>query len=134
MSSRPHDPPKPDSPPTATPLRTKTRHPEPTQVLGDHLLTVGEAARRLGVKPATVYDWLGRSRIGELVIQGQRVTIDYYQTGPRGQGRIKIEAAEVERVRELMRVKPQIHLPRQLPVRTTNFPGITVPLGRPSRS
>lgn len=134
MSSRPHDTAKPDSPQTATPLRPKARHPEPTQAPGDHLLTVGEAARRLGVKPATVYDWLGRTRIGELVIQGQRVTIDYYQTGPNGKGRIQIEAAEVDRVRELMRVKPQIHVPRQLPVRTMNFPGITVPLGRPTRS
>jgi hypothetical protein len=59
------------------------------------------------------------------------VTINYLQGGPQGQGRIKIEAGEVERLKELMRVRPQAPPPRRLPVRRDAYPGITVPLGRP---
>jgi excisionase family DNA binding protein len=99
--------------------------------MSDELLTAAEAARRLGITATTLYDWLGRSRIGELEIRGRRVTIDYLQGGARGQGRIRIEAAEVARIRELMRVVPQVPVPRRPPVRAMSFPGITVPLGRP---
>lgn len=95
------------------------------------MLTVADAAERLGVTAATLYDWLGRSDRGLLVICGRPVTISYFQGGPRGQGRIRIEAAEVDRVRELMRVVPQAYVPRRPPVRTVSLPGITVPLGRP---
>ena len=95
------------------------------------LLSACEAARRLGITVTTLYDWLGRSRIGELEIRGRRVTISYLQGGARGQGRIRIEAHEVERVRELMRVAPIVPPPRRMPLRQHSFPHINVPLGRP---
>ena len=100
----------------------------------DQFLTANEAARRLGVTATCLYDWLGQSDSGLLVICGQRVTVNYFQGGPRGQGRIRIEAAEVERIRELMRVVPRAYAPRRPPVRTVSFPGITVPLGRPAKT
>ena len=99
----------------------------------DDLLNVREAARRLGVQPATLYDWLGRSRYGLLEIRGQQVTIDYLQGGAKGQGRIRIEAREVDRIVELMRVKPLIAPARRPPTPRVNYPGITVELGHPGR-
>lgn len=95
-------------------------------------LTVKEAAQRLGIQPTTLYDWLGQSRHGLLVIRGQQVTIDYFQGGAKGQGKIQIPASEVKRLRELMRVPQQLYVPRKSPVRAVSYPGITVPLGRPS--
>jgi excisionase family DNA binding protein len=100
--------------------------------MSDKLLTAAEAADRLGVTVTTLYDWLGRSRIGALEIRGQRVTIDYLQGGGKGQGRIRIEAGEVERLRELMRVRTQTVVPRAVPVKRNQWPGIHVPLGRPT--
>jgi hypothetical protein len=101
--------------------------------VSDELLTAAAAAVRLGITVTTLYDWLGRSRVGELEIRGRRVTIDYLQAGARGQGRIRIEAHEVERLRELMRVATIAPPPpRRAPLRHDSFPGIVVPLGRPS--
>lgn len=97
----------------------------------DELLTAAAAAARLGVTVTTFYDWLGRSRIGDFEIRGQRVTIDYLQGGGKGQGRIRIEAREVDRLRELMRVRPQTVVIRAPSVKQTAWPGIHVPLGRP---
>ncbi len=98
---------------------------------GDGLLSPREAADRLGVTPATLYDWLGRSDRGLLVIRGIAVTIDYLQGGAPGQGRIRVERREVERLRETLRVRPSPTPPRRPPVPRDRFPGITVPLGRP---
>jgi hypothetical protein len=98
------------------------------------LLTAKEAASRLGITATTLYDWLGESDYGLLVIRGQRVTIRYFQSGPSGQGKIQIEACEVERIKELMRVVPQQVIPRRPQLRSDQFPGITVPLGRPMSS
>src|SRR4051794_13849643 len=83
----------------------------------DDLLTTTEAARRLGISVTSLYDWLGRSDRGLLVIRGREVAIDYLQGGPAGQGRIRIEPAEIERIKELMRVRPCPARPRQSPVR-----------------
>jgi excisionase family DNA binding protein len=99
--------------------------------MSDELLTATEAARRLGITVTTFYDWLGRSRIGELKIREQRVTIDFLQGGPRGQGRIRIEAREIVRLRELMRVRSQTVVVRPPSVKQAQWPGIHVPLGRP---
>jgi hypothetical protein len=99
----------------------------------EDLLTAKEAARRLGVAVASLYDWLGRSDRSLLVIRGQPVTINYLQGGPLGHGRIRITADEVERLKGLMRVRPQPHRPRRHPPRRDAFPGITVPLGLPGR-
>jgi hypothetical protein len=80
----------------------------------------------------TVYNWLGLSDRGLLVVRGQPVTVSYLQGGPRGQGRILIEAGEVERIKDQMRVTPKPVRARRPPIRRPAFPGITVPLGRPS--
>lgn len=101
--------------------------------MSDELLTAAEAARRLGITVTTLYDWLGRSRLGDLEIRGQRVTINYLQAGAKGQGRIRIEIAEIDRLRELMRVQPLSTKQRSPRVKLNHWPGITVPLGRPDR-
>lgn len=97
----------------------------------EELLTAQEAARRLGISVATFYDWLGQSDRGLLIIRGQTATINYYQGGAKGQGRIHIEPNEVERIRDLMRVHAQPNQTRRRPIKSQGFPGITVPLGRP---
>ncbi len=99
--------------------------------MAEELLTAQEAARRLGLAVTTLYDWLGQSDRGLLLIRGQPVTVRYLQAGPQGQGRIRLEAGEVERLKELMRVRPQRTVPRPPPLRPEAFPGITVKLGRP---
>jgi hypothetical protein len=95
------------------------------------LLSVQEAGSRLGVKTTTLYSWLGLSDVGLFEVRGQNITINYFQGGPRGQGRIRIEAREIHRLKELMRIQPQVARPRKTPVRPQSFPGINVPLGRP---
>jgi hypothetical protein len=95
------------------------------------LLSTGEAAQRLGLARATLYTWLADSDAGTLVIRGQPVTIDYFQGGARGQGRIRITTAEIERLQELMRVRPTPRPRRRPPRRTDHFPGIYVQLGDP---
>jgi hypothetical protein len=97
----------------------------------DELLTAREAALRLGVSLTTLYGWFGQSDRGLLVVRGRPVTVGYLQGGPRGQGRIRVEASEVERLKDLMRVVPQPTRVRRLPLPRDRFPGITVPLGRP---
>ena len=99
--------------------------------MASELLSTSDAAQRLGISTATMYQWLADSDSGTLVIRGQPVTIDYFQGGPRGQGRIKIEAHEVERLKELMRVRPRPTRQRRQPKQRRYFPGITVELGDP---
>jgi len=99
--------------------------------MSEELLSAMEAARRLGIAVTSLYDWLGQSDRGLLVLRGQPVAINYLQGGPQGQGRIHLEAAEVERLKDLMRVRPHVARPRHPPVCREPFPGITVPLGRP---
>lgn len=95
------------------------------------LLSAPEAAVRLGISRATLYQWLANSDAGTLVIRGQPATIDYFQGGRRGQGRIRVDAAEIERLQELMRVRPRPVRPRRPPARREHYPGIYVPLGDP---
>jgi hypothetical protein len=90
-----------------------------------------EAASRLGISASQLYLWLCQSDRGEFVIRGQPVTIDYLQGGPKGQGRIRIDASEIERLNNLMRVRPQCRLPRRPSTPRGSYPGITVKLGRP---
>ena len=97
------------------------------------LQSADEAAHLLGISRTTLYDWLGKSDRGLLVIRGETVTIDYFQSGRKGQGRIQIEAQEIHRIRELMRVRPERVTIRRTPIRKNSYPGITVPLGRPSQ-
>jgi hypothetical protein len=101
--------------------------------MSDELFSAQEAARRLGISVTSLYDWLGQSDRGLFLIRGQSVTINYFQGGPRGQGRIRIEAVEIERLKELMRVRPRSAPPRRLAIRRDALPGITVKLGRPDR-
>ncbi|WP_339687958.1 DNA-binding protein [Gimesia maris] len=94
-------------------------------------LTAQQAAEELGISVLTFYDWLAQSDRGEFVLRGTAVEIKYFQGGRRGQGRIRIEISEIKRLKEEMRVKPQLRVQRRLPTRSQHFPGITVPLGRP---
>jgi hypothetical protein len=95
------------------------------------LLSAKEAARRLGIAVTTFYGWLGLSKHNLLMIRGKQVTIDYLQAGPRGQGHILLEGAEVERLKDVMRVRPQNIPTRRPTVQKRQYPGIVVPLGRP---
>jgi hypothetical protein len=97
------------------------------------LLCARQAARRLGITVKTLYDWLDQSDHGLLIIRGQGVTIRYFQGGPKGRGRIKLEADEVARIRDLMQVRSQPVFARRPSIRMDSFPGITVELGRPDR-
>ena len=99
--------------------------------MSEDLLSSREAARRLGISTASLYDWLSQSNAGRFMLRGQPVTIDYLQGGAAGQGRIKIEAREVQRLKELMRVRPRPLTARRSPTPPNHFPGITVKLGRP---
>ncbi len=101
--------------------------------MSNDLLTVAEASRLLGITATTLYDWLSQSDYGLFVLRGQPVTVNYLQGGARGQGRIRIEASEVERLKQLMRVVPQHHVPRRPIIQPQNYPGINVPLGRPGQ-
>lgn len=95
------------------------------------LLTSEQAANSLAISVPTFYDWLSQSDAGTFQLRGQPITIDYFQGGRRGQGRIQIEEQEVARLRDAMRVRPQRPMRRRLPMHQQTFPGITVPLGRP---
>ncbi|NLS95143.1 MAG: DNA-binding protein [Planctomycetaceae bacterium] len=95
------------------------------------LLSTIQAAQRLAISTTTMYQWLADSDAGTLVIRGQQVRIGYLQGGPKGQGRIKIEAQEIERLKDLMRVQPSQPRHRCPPRPKNFFPGITVELGRP---
>lgn len=100
--------------------------------MAEEFIAPREAARQLGITVATLYDWLSQSDYGLLRIRGEQVTIAYLQGGPQGHGRIRISAEEVARILDLMRVKPKRVVTRRPPTKQMNFPGITVPLGRPS--
>jgi hypothetical protein len=97
------------------------------------LLTPRDAARQLGISVTTLYAWLGLVRVGEFELHGQPVTIRFMQSGRRGQGRIRIAVAEIERLKDLMVVRPRSATVRRSPVRRDAYPFITAPLGRPSR-
>lgn len=99
--------------------------------MSSELLSAQQAAKQLGISVASLYDWLARSNSGEFVVRSQPYTIEYFQGGARGQGRIQIDASEIQRLRNAMRVRPHSVRIRQPPQRTQHFPGITVPLGRP---
>lgn len=103
----------------------------PDLIVSCEFLNARDAAHRLGVSVTTFYDWLGQSDRGLLRIRGQRATIEYFQGGPVGQGRIQIEPGEIDRIRELMRVRTLVAPPRRPPIRRDAYPGITVPLGLP---
>lgn len=94
-------------------------------------LTAQQAAKELGISVLTFYDWLAQSDRGEFVLRGNAVEIKYFQGGRRGQGRIRIERNEIKRIKEEMRVKPQMRFQRRQPTKFEQFPGIKVPLGRP---
>jgi hypothetical protein len=99
--------------------------------MASRLLTPNEAAWKLGISVLTLYDWLSQSDADEFEIRGQPVTIDYYQGGRRGQGRIKIDTKEIERLLSLMRVTPKAARARLRPKKKTTLQHITTKLGRP---
>ncbi len=95
------------------------------------LITAREAAQRLGIATATLYHWLQQSNAGVFAIRGQPTTINYFQGGRKGQGRILIDEAELDRLKECMRVVCRRPVARRPAMRSRDFPGIIVPLGRP---
>ena len=95
------------------------------------LLSSEQAARRLGVSVLTLYDWLSKSDACAFEVRGLPVTIDYYQGGRRGQGRIKIDTQEVERLLSLMRVAPKLPRSRKRLEKEPTLQHITTKLGRP---
>ncbi len=102
--------------------------------MSDQLLTSHEAAKRLGLSVASLYEWLARSDSGEFILRGTPFTINYYQGGARGQGRIQIETSEIDRIKAAMRVRPKAVPKRRQTVQSMHFPGITVPLGKPDNA
>jgi len=97
-----------------------------------NLLTSQQAADMLGISVLTLYDWLGQSNAGEFEIRGEPVTIEYYQGGRKGQGRIRIEDSEIRRLLSLMRSTPIPQRRRQTPnKKSAPFQYITTKLGRP---
>jgi hypothetical protein len=99
--------------------------------MSGELFTAQDAAPRLGITVASLYDWLRQSDQGTFCLRGQPVVIEYFQGGALGQGRIRLEAQEIERLKELMRVRPRRVPSRRPPARREVYPGITVELGRP---
>jgi hypothetical protein len=97
----------------------------------DELLSSSEAAARLGIAAATFYGWLSQSDAGDFVIRGEAVTIHYFQGGRKGQGRIKIAAAEVDRLLAMMAVSPRPTPKRQSPRPKSSMQHITATPGRP---
>lgn len=95
------------------------------------LLSSAQAAERLGITVPTFYAWLAQSDIGEFKIRGESVTIDYLQGGRSGQGRIKVPEKEVQRLLDLMRVRPtRKRIVRAKPIKP-GLKHITAKLGRP---
>ena len=98
----------------------------------DHtLFTADEAAVRLGISRATLYDWLAQSDGSRFVLRGQSTTIDYFQGGRRGQGRIMLQRMEVDRLLELMRVTPKPVREPRTPKTIRELKHIKSKLGRP---
>lgn len=95
------------------------------------LLTTQQAAQALGISVFTLYDWLSQSKNGEFEIRGEKVSIAYYQGGRRGQGRIRIDRKEVDRLLSAMRVTPKAPRARRQSKAKTELQHITSKLGRP---
>ena len=96
-----------------------------------NLLTSHEAAQRLGISTLTLYDWLSQSDAGEFVVRGQPTTIQYFQGGRKGQGRIKIAESEVNRLLLLMTVTPRAVKTRKPSPKRQSLQHITATPGRP---
>lgn len=97
----------------------------------DKLLTSTEAARRLGVSVHRLYEWLAQSDRGRFLLRGAPITVEYFQSGAKGQGPIRISVREVERLLDRMRVKPTTQRNRRNPTIRTALQHITAKPGRP---
>lgn len=97
----------------------------------DRPLSSKDAAAMLGIATSSLYDWLRQSDAGTLLVRGRPFTIEYFQGGAKGQGHIKIEKHEVDRLKEAMRVRPSPTRQRRPPTKRHHYPGITVELGDP---
>ena len=94
-------------------------------------LSAAEAASQLGISVLTLYDWLSQSDAGTFMLRGQQVTIEYFQGGRRGQGRIRVQQSEVARLLNLMKVRPNPRAVRRSPRPKQSQSHITAKLGRP---
>ncbi len=112
-------------------FRRITPTPSVSVPIATPLLTSAHAADHLGISVLTLYDWLTQSDSGEFQIRGQQVTIDYFQGGRRGQGRIKLSDHEVQRLLNLMRVQPKPPRTRRSVPSKRSLQHITTTLGRP---
>jgi hypothetical protein len=99
--------------------------------MAKQLLNTKDAAAAIGVSVLTLYDWLSQSDSGKFEIRGQPVTVEYFQGGRRGQGRIKIAHQEIERILSLMRVTPKVASSRSRCKKKPTLQHITTKLGRP---
>ena len=99
--------------------------------MSSELLSSSEAADKLGISVATLYDWLGQSDAGEFQLRGQPVTIAYLQGGHKGQGRIKIFVDEIHRLLTLMRATPRPKSRQRQPRHRAQLHHITSTPGRP---
>lgn len=96
-----------------------------------NLLSSQKAAAALGISVLTLYDWLSQSDSGEFAIRGESTTITYFQGGRKGQGRIRIDQQEIDRLMSLMQVSPTRKKLRKQPAKAAIYPHISVKLGRP---
>jgi len=97
----------------------------------DKTFSTDEAANYLGIRVSTLYDWLSQSDAGTFMLRGQQVTIEYFQGGRRGQGRIRVQQSEVARLLNLMKVRPNPKPVRRSPRPKQSQSHITAKLGRP---
>lgn len=117
----------------APPRRARRHESAESEASSSHrLLTPAQAASVLGIERTTFYGWLGLARRGLLVLGGRPFDLTFRQTGAAGQGRILLEAAEVERLREHLLVRPRTFVERRPRLPTRSFPGIHVRLGKPA--
>ena len=99
--------------------------------MNSNTLSAQEAAEKLGISTSSFYDWLAQSNAGQFMLRGRSATIDYYQGGRKGQGRIRIKQTEVDRLMGLMRVAPQSPRSTRSPRQRPRLTHINSPLGRP---
>ena len=99
--------------------------------MSKELLSSTEAARRLGISVPRLYEWLALSDRGDFLLRGVPLTIEYFQGGAKGQGRIRIATEEVNRILGLMRVQPSPQHTRRSPTKRPVLRYITAKPGRP---
>jgi transposase-like protein len=73
--------------------------------MSEKLLSTLDTARRLGISRASLYDWLDQANAGQFMLGCQPATFEYLERSRQGRGRIRIETKELERIKDLKRVR-----------------------------